>query len=173
MRKINNIIIEPGTELLTIKKHRNTIRGIIINDNNEILMLYSKKFNDYTFPGGGNKENESFTNTLVRELKEEVGALNLKNIKPYGFIEEKRFGIMGNDSVYLQTSYYYLLEVVNFGKQDLIKRELDQGLVPTWVKPIDAIKTNKIQIKNNIGIKGMQTVLIRENIVLNDILKKH
>ncbi|MFA5692650.1 MAG: NUDIX domain-containing protein [Acholeplasmataceae bacterium] len=170
MRKISNIIIEPQSELLTIKKHRNTIRGIVIK-NNQILMVYSKKFNDYTFPGGGIKDNESHLDTLKRELKEEVGALEIENINPYGFIEEKRFGIKGTNSVYLQTSYYYLLEISKYGTQDLIKRELAQGLTPKWITPKEAIKINKKQMKNNINVLGMQTVLIRENIILKDILK--
>ena len=47
------------------------VKALLINSNNEILLGYSH--NDYQFPGGHVEENESLTDALEREIKEENG----------------------------------------------------------------------------------------------------
>ncbi len=170
MRKISDIIIEEGTEDLAVQKERTTVRGIILNDD-KLLMVYSHKFTDYTFPGGGVKKDEDHQTALKRELNEELGAKDLVNLRPYGYIEEKRFGLGDTKSVYLQTSYYYFVEVDGYGKQSLMERELDHGVQPTWVSIEEAIDFNRIAIATYHHHKGMKTVLPREIKVLEDLRK--
>lgn len=69
--------------------NRNAARGIII-DQQDILLLYTKRYNDYSLPGGGVDTNEDLRTGLKRELEEETGAQNIKVIKEYGYIEELR-----------------------------------------------------------------------------------
>ncbi len=172
MRKIHDIIIEDATKDLEITKHRTTIRAIIY-ENQKLLMVYSKDFNDYTFPGGGLKKDEDHIDALKRELKEELGANDVYDIIPYGYIEEKRFGLDAHiDEVYLQTSYYYQCKIRDIGSQNLNAREEKHGAEPIFVTLEDAIKTNQEAIRTNHHHKGMQTVLPREIIVLKDI-KEH
>jgi len=172
MKKISNMIIEPGTKDLKIDKTRVTIRAIIPNEDHQLLMVYAPKLKDYTFPGVGMKKDEDHIDALKREMKEELGANTVINIKPYGYIEEKRFGLSKSPTVYLQTSYYYIASVADFGKQQLAEREIDHGVIPVWVDIDDALKVNRLAIKNGIKKRGMHTVLPRENAVLKDF-KKH
>lgn len=172
MRKIHDIVIEDETKDLPIMKTRTTIRAIIY-ENKKLLMVYSKDFNDFTFPGGGLKNNEDHIEALKRELKEELGANDVYDIFPYGFIEEKRFGLdKHNNQVYLQTSYYYQCKIRDIGSQNLNSREAKHGAEPTFITIDEAIKTNEEAIRTKHHHKGMKTVLPREIIVLNDI-KEH
>ena len=50
------------------------VRGIIINDEGQVLLLYFNKRNGYSIPGGTVEENESIKDTVLREVLEETGA---------------------------------------------------------------------------------------------------
>jgi ADP-ribose pyrophosphatase YjhB (NUDIX family) len=165
MKKISEIIIEDGTSTLSIEKTRTTIRAIIYK-NEKLLMVYSHQFKDYTFPGGGMKTDEDHISALKREIKEELGANKVINIKPYGYIEEKRFGLSETPTVYLQKSYYYFAEVSEFGAQNLAERELIHGVEPVWITMDEAIKQNESSLHTYKHKRGMKTVLPREMKVL-------
>lgn len=171
MKMISNVIYEDIK--LVPNKSRKTVRGIIINEDNEVLLLYSKKFNDYTFPGGGLKEDEDHVEALSRELREEIGAKIVKVLDSVGYIDEIRYGISGSNSVYKQRSYYYLCMIGDIAKPNYQKRELDQGLEAKWVKIDDAINHNSIVLKDNLHqANGLKTVLLREEKVLKYIKKE-
>lgn len=167
MNKIGKTIIEAGINPNGPYKTRQTVRAVIIN-NNIIYMLYSKTYNDYTFPGGGIKENEDHYLALKRELLEELGAHKVTILNKIGYLEELRYGLNDNNSIYLQTSYYYLCEIINIGKRTLNKRELTELSKPVFVKIAKVIKHNNKVLKKDIRHQqsGFKTVLQRENNVL-------
>lgn len=173
MTTFGPLIIEEGLKQSTEIKQRSTVRGIIKNEHNQVLMVYSKAFDDYTFPGGGVKPGETHEDALKRELAEEIGAISLNIIRLCGTTEELRHCIRGTDNVYHQTSYYYLCEVQTFGPQKLMGREAIHGLEPTWIDIDQAIVKNNLVLKNELHQqKGLKTVLQRENLVLSK-LKGH
>lgn len=168
--KIGKTIIESGIKEVDKYKTRTTARAVIINNEKKILMLYSKSFNDYTFPGGGVKEDEDYIKGLKRELDEEIGAKDITIIKRIGHTKEIRYGISGSNSLYEQTSYYYLCRVSNFGQPNYVGREQEQGLEKVWVNIDEAINHNlKIHQKERQFSKGLKTVLLRENQVLQHV----
>lgn len=170
MIPLGTLIIEEGLVSKGNIKERNTIRAIIENDKHQLLMVYSKLFDDYTFPGGGIMDYETHEEALKRELKEEIGAEDVEIIKPCGTTKEMRYGIKGSDNVYMQTSIYYQCKVHKFGAQDLQKREIIHGLEPQWVSINHAIEKNeKVMKDERHQTKGLKTVLIRENMVLNKL----
>lgn len=173
MIKISDRIIEENITQQLQFKQRNTIRAVILNPAHEIFLLYSKKYDDYTFPGGGIKGIETHEDTLRRELREEIGATEIKIIRPLGYLEELRYGIHGDENVYLQTSYYYLVDVLERGLPQYVDFEKYQGLETRFV-PIDlAVQHNiKVMYDDKHRFKGLKTVLPRENTVLNYI-KEH
>lgn len=99
MRKLSDIIIEEGIEDLGIDKIRIIIR-VIICKNDKLLMVYLFIFKDYIFLGGGMKKDEDYISVFKREVKEEIGVSEVFNIKFYGYIEEKRYGILNRLIVY-------------------------------------------------------------------------
>lgn len=168
--KIGKTIIEEGINLkLNLKrKKRKTVRAVVLNDQNEVLMIYSEVFNDYTFPGGGVKPKEKRKETLKRELAEETGAKGIEIIKKIGHTMEIKYSIGGSNNIYEQKSYYYLCSVEEFREPRLMGREIHQGLKTVFVDIEKAIKHNN-KINESRDADGMQTVLIRENIVLNKV----
>lgn len=51
---------------------RPSVRAIIIRED-KVLMIHSKKYDYYKFPGGGPDKGESHIQALIREVKEESG----------------------------------------------------------------------------------------------------
>ena len=170
MINLGPLIIEKGLAFDRMPKTRQTARAIIINEQGELLMAYSSMFKDYTFAGGGLKTGENFEMALQRELTEEFGASDITIIKPIGYTQELRYGIRGEDDIYIQTSIYYHCMIHAFKKQDLHDREVKHGLMPVWISIDDALKQNEfIIIDERHQTKGLKTVLIRENMVLKKL----
>ncbi|CCV63849.1 putative DUTP diphosphatase [Alteracholeplasma palmae J233] len=110
---------------------------------------------------------------LKRELAEEIGANDLEIVKSFGYIDELRYGINGTQSVYEQTSLYYICKVESFGEPKHIKRELSQGLKTVWIDVREAILHNEqVMQDDNHQKQGLKTVLKRENAVLRKILEE-
>ena len=86
---------------------RITARGIII-DQEDILLIYTKRYNDYSFPGGGVDSEESLLDGLKRELAEETGAENVTVLREYGLFEEMRPTHLKEYDLMHQISYFYL-----------------------------------------------------------------
>lgn len=174
MIKIGETIIEAGISTNKPNRKRETVRGVILKDK-QVYLLYSSKFNDYTFPGGGIKDNEEHVETLKRELREELGAIDIEIVAPIGYTEEIRYGINSTNNTYLQTSYYYLVDVGEFVAPNYVGREKNQGLSKRLVNIYEAINHNKIvyETRNEKKWKGFKTVLLRENLVLKYIGDKY
>jgi 8-oxo-dGTP pyrophosphatase MutT (NUDIX family) len=120
---------------------RPSSRAIIIKDG-KIALVYSNKYNYYKFPGGGINESEDKIEALIREVKEEVGLIVIKNsIKEYG--EVKRIQKSNLNQIFYQENYYYLCDVENdLMKQNLDKYEQDEEFILKYVDPQTAIITN-------------------------------
>lgn len=170
MINLGPLIIEEGLQFDRKPKTRQTARAIIINDQCELLMAYSNMFRDYTFAGGGLKPGENFEMALQRELQEELGAVDVTIHQAVGYTQELRYGIRGEDDIYIQTSIYYLCTVNRFIAPEQHQREVLHGLEPRWISASDALVQNEfIIIDERHQTKGLKTVLIRENMVLNKL----
>ena len=169
MIALGPMIIEDGI-IQKPDKVRTTVRAVIINSDHKVLMVYSKLYNDYTFPGGGLKDNEDKEKALKRELREELGAKKIQIIKDLGYIEEIKYGLFDRASTYLQTSIYYVVKIESIGKQKLKYREKVHGIKPTWENVDEVIKHNKKVMDDlNHTAYGLKTVLLREQVVLEKI----
>ena len=148
-------------------------RGIIFDDNNNIALIYSKKYHYYKFPGGGMKEGETQLETLAREIKEETGMTLIPGTaKEFGEVLriQKYTQEEDNDTVFYQQNFYYTCEVEKeIGEQNLDESEKEAEFVLTFV-PIDkAIKENAAFRTDKSPVK--QQMVEREKRVL-EIIKK-
>lgn len=86
---------------------RKASRAIVINQFNQVALLYVSKNNYHKLPGGGFEQNEGKFEALNREVIEEVG-VEIKILSDVGVIIEYR-----NHFEMLQISYCYIASVEN------------------------------------------------------------
>ena len=90
--------------------YRKAARGIILNGSN-ILLMYTERYHDYSLPGGGVDDGEALVEGLIRELEEETGARNIRNIEPMGIYEEYRPWYKPEHDAMHMLSYCYFCRV--------------------------------------------------------------
>jgi 8-oxo-dGTP pyrophosphatase MutT (NUDIX family) len=136
--------VHPGVNPLSAKRFmRNSTRAIVLNGEN-ILLLYTKRYHDYSLPGGGIDKGESNIEGLIRELKEETGAQNVQNIKEFGLFEEYRpWYKEGFDTVHMYSYCYTCTIDDKLLEPELEAYEISNGMFPTWVNIHKAIAHNE------------------------------
>jgi len=122
---------------------RNAVRAIILKEN-KILMALLEKTNEYKFPGGGVEKNESFEDTLKREVLEETGYSVIKIFEKVGTITEYAIAKEGNDKIFKMISEYYAVNIDDKQfEQKLDNYEKDLLFKPCWTEIEEAYKVNK------------------------------
>ncbi|MFT2097762.1 NUDIX hydrolase [Marinomonas sp. 2405UD66-6] len=139
-------------------------RGIVLKGE-EILMLYTQRYDDYTLPGGGIDEGENQIEGLIRELAEETGAQNIRNVKAFGMYEEFRPWYKEDFDIVQMKSYCYTCDIDDeLGETNLEDYEVKNGMKAVWINVHDAIEHNLNTIKNS-DKKGMS--IERETFLLS------
>jgi hypothetical protein len=163
MRSLNTSPVVPlEGKLFT----RQTARAIVLNGDN-ILLLYTARYDDYTLPGGGVDEGECIERALFRELQEETGAKALLNLKPFGRYEEYRAWNKADFDVIRIVSDCFICEICgNFDTPQMEDYESANGMTPVWIDINVAIEHNKKTLLNS-SKKGQS--LIREISLLEQI----
>ena len=148
-------------------QRRRAARGIIV-DGEEILLLYTRRYNDFSFPGGGVDDHEDLLEGLHRELAEETGATGLEVLAPYGRVEEFRphnkpqFDLMHMDSFFYHCRAERLL-----GETRLEDYELANGMEARWVNLHQAIEHNRAVIAAREASMGLS--ILRETRMLQHV----
>ena len=131
----------------------------------EILLLYTGRYDDYSLPGGGIEPNEGWIEGTVRELQEETGAQGVKNIQPFGVYEEYRPWYKTDYDIQHIISYCYTCDVDHeLGDSKLESYEISNDMRAVWINIHDAIRHNEATIASSEK-KGMsierETFLLR------------
>lgn len=130
---------------------RNSARCLLINQNHEICLLYSRARDYYAIPGGGIEPGESLLQALSRETLEETGYL-LKNPKPIGNIHEKRY-----DRV--TTTFFFSAQPDKVLHPNYMPDELEEDYILKWLslpKALQIFQTvcNEQRLHNFPSYKG-------------------
>ena len=110
-------------------------RAIII-DKDEVILIYRRKLKDgvlkeyYAVPGGGQEENETIEECVVREIKEEL-SLDVEIIKYLDKVEDEK-----------NIGYVYQVKIIG-GELKLGGEELEQNNPNNYYEP-RRIKLNNI-----------------------------
>jgi ADP-ribose pyrophosphatase YjhB (NUDIX family) len=163
--------IHPDIEHLDDKKiiKRNATRAIAIDGEN-ILLLFTERYHDYSLPGGGLDEGEDVIAGMVRELEEETGAQNIHSIKPFGIYEEFRPWYKDDADVMHMISYCYSCKVDReLGATAYEDYEVKNGMKAVWINIHEAIAFNEKTIAES-DKKGMS--IERETYLLHMIAKE-
>ncbi len=105
------------------------VRGIIVNDMGQILLLHSKRHNGYSIPGGTVESGETIKDTVVREVLEATGA-DVTPIKVVGkyYHTSKNFSYDGITFDSNRVEYFYFCKFKSFVNDNLgLKGEFDDG----------------------------------------------
>lgn len=139
----------------------------IVTKGEEILLLHTERYCDYSLPGGGVDHGESLQQALIRELSEETGARDINNILPYGLIREFRANYKNPSQIIEMLSYCFTCDIADqFDAQNLEDYELANGMTVHWVNINKAIEYNEktMALSKKKGIS-----IIRETYLLNHI----
>lgn len=128
---------------------RKAARAIVLNQEN-ILLLYTQRYHDYSLPGGGIDIGEDNITGLKRELREETGAQNITNINAFGLYEEYRPWYKNDYDVIHMLSYCYTCDI----DEELLSprfepHEHQNGMKPVWINIHEAIAHNELTIANS------------------------
>lgn len=146
---------------------RKTVRAIVLHDE-EILLLYTRRYNDYSFPGGGLNAGEDILTGLCRELQEETGARNIKILHHYGDVDEYRPHAKPNYDLLYMRSHFYVCQVDRaLGDAAMEGYELSNGMAAAWVNIHGAISHNEKVIADNEASMGMS--IQRETLMLKHV----
>jgi ADP-ribose pyrophosphatase YjhB (NUDIX family) len=147
--------------------HRKAARGIILDGEN-ILMLYTARYHDYTLPGGGIDDGEDAEMGLIRELQEETGAQNIRDIRAFGIYEEFRPWHKPEFDIVHMESYCFVCTIdAELGETRFEDYEIKNGMKPVWMNIHEAIAHNEETIANS-DKKGMS--IERETFLLKLIV---
>ena len=159
MRHINTLIHPEVLGLINPRTYsRKAARAVVINDD-EILLIYTKRYDDYTLPGGGVDENEPIKEALIRELHEETGAKNIEIVSEFGIYEEYRpYHYEAYDQMHMLSHIYVCSIDKELGEAKPESYEVTNGSIPVWVKLIDAIKHNEAIIESSPKSMGLSVL---------------
>ena len=116
-----------GTDGLCDALPRKTARAIAINDQGLLEVMYAKRFDLHSLPGGGIEGDESPETAIAREIWEETGCI-CSAIEPLGVVLENRF-----HADYTQIDYYFVVTTCGEGGQlHLTPNEAQNGTRPQW-----------------------------------------
>lgn len=153
---------------------REAARGIVLM-NDSILLLFTERYNDYSFPGGGVEYGEDIEKCLSRELAEETGARNIQIKHHYGYIEEIRPYPKKDYELMHMISHFYMCEIdAVLGEPKMESYEHKNGMRPVWVNLHDAIKHNQSVMQRKDQSMGQS--IYRETFMLEKIasdLRQH
>ncbi|MGC9422964.1 NUDIX hydrolase [Vibrio sp.] len=148
---------------------RKAARAIVL-EGEEILLLYTERYDDYTLPGGGVDKQEDIIQAMVRELQEETGASNIQMIQPFGLYEEFRPWYREDADVMHMISYCYTCKADRqLGQMRLEEYEINNGMQPVWMNIHQAIAHNEQTMAQSTQ-KGMS--IERETFLLRLIAKE-
>ena len=148
MRLLRKFIHEDATSLENKKVYNRTAARAVVVDGENILLMYTKRYDDYSFPGGGVDENEDIREGMIRELEEETGAKNIEVLSEFGIYEEiKPIWKKEYDFINMVSHFYVCDTHRELGKNSLEDYEIKNGMDARWVNIYDAIAHNKAVIE--------------------------
>lgn len=137
-------LTHPGVSLEGTVFERQAVRAIVMRGR-EILLLYTRRYDDYSFPGGGLDAGEDPVAGLRRELLEETGAADVCVERYVGYLDEYRPPLKGGayDVLFMRSHFYLCRLDGELGEARPEAYELANGMVPRWIGIDAALAHNR------------------------------
>lgn len=149
---------------------RHAVRSIIVRDR-QVALIKSTKKGFYQFPGGGINSGETHQQALARETLEEAGLVILPHtVRPFGVVREIRASQFAPETIFDQTSYYYLADAEPDARpQTLEDYERDLGYTLEWVD-MEAARQVNLELCRTHSYKSK--FVLREAEILGLLLRQ-
>ncbi|MFN3312167.1 MAG: NUDIX hydrolase [Hyphomonas sp.] len=169
MRLIKKLV-HPDAEARTgVILTRRAARGIVLRETS-ILLLFTERYNDFSFPGGGVAEGEDLIDGLRRELEEETGASNVRVQRGYGYIEELRPHWQPGFDLMHMTSHFFVCDIdPELRAPKMEDYETANGMRPVWVGLDEALAHNRGVMQRREAKMGLS--IQRETFMLEELAK--
>ena len=149
--------------------NRHAARAIVLKGEN-ILLLYTQRYDDYSLPGGGIDAGEDNVEGLMRELREETGAQGICNVRDFARYDEYRPWYKTDADIIHMISHCYVCDIDDeLGETTYEAYELKNGMKPLWINIYEAITHNEAVIANS-DKKGLS--IERETFLLKVIVEE-
>ncbi len=123
---------------------RHAVRGIVIDENNQVAILHSQSHNFYELPGGGVENSENDERAVIREIREEAGC-TVEIVERMGSVIAM---LTSGDAKNI--SQGFLCKAVKKSASDFANDEIDEDFETIWVRDLDeAIELISRNSKNN------------------------
>ncbi|MEG0766763.1 MAG: NUDIX domain-containing protein [Clostridia bacterium] len=110
------------------KVSRYSARGILMDENNRVCLLYLAETGFYKLPGGGIEGNETKEQAFLREIREETG-YHAVVVSALGTLEEHKYR-----NNFLQVSHCFLAQRVGSMQPPMLTaHELSVGVTQQWM----------------------------------------
>jgi 8-oxo-dGTP pyrophosphatase MutT (NUDIX family) len=161
MKRLLTIHRQPGLNPKGTTLFRKAYRAIIFREE-KLLLIRSRKYGEYKFPGGGQHDHEVGIDVLRREVAEETGYFIYSRIIPYGSTMEYAKDFEGKFDIFKQYSLYYICQVHTATKPLALEDyEIEYGYAPIWISIEEAIRNNRnVPSNDRIPWKERDTAIL-------------
>jgi 8-oxo-dGTP diphosphatase len=148
---------------------RAAVRAVIA-DGRRLLLIYARQTGEYKFPGGGVGAGETQRQAVIREAREEAGAVVLCVGECLGEIVEYDRPVEPELDLFQMTSTYFRCEIApGLACQRLDAYEADLGYVPVWIEAAEALRHNQALLA--APLPGLPRWVQRDTQVLEFLVK--
>ena len=151
---------------------RPSARGIIEKDG-KFLLMHSRKFGYYKFPGGGIEAGEDPIQALIREVGEETGCVVIpESVEEYGSVFRRERDTENPAGIFEQQNYYYFCEISDETTERKIEDyEITEDFAPEWVPFLtSAAHENRVNMRRG-GERGIVEREMRVMDMVDEVIR--
>jgi 8-oxo-dGTP diphosphatase len=141
IKRLTDSDVLGGSPILINSISRFGSRGVLIDNDLNVAMLYMSQLNLYKLPGGGIEEGEAREEAFLREIREETG-FEAEILHELGYIEEHK-----NKNNFLQYSYCFVAKALKFNDDIMLSEsEMKLGMEAKWMTLEKALELMNISV---------------------------
>jgi 8-oxo-dGTP diphosphatase len=162
IKRLTDSDILGGYPILINSISRFASRGVLIDKNLNVAMLYMSQLNLHKLPGGGIEEGEVREEAFLREIREETG-FEAEILHELGYIEEHK-----NKNNFLQYSYCFVAKAFKFHDEVMLSEsEMKLGMETKWMSLEMALEimNNSVHSCDDYSTKFM---ILRDKTILEE-----
>jgi len=152
-----------GADRICRNEPRRVVRAVLLDENDQVAVLYIGKCNFYILPGGGIEDGEKPEQALRREALEETGC-RCEIVRELGIVEEN-----GASRDYFEKSYCYLARVA--GEKGALNLTEEETLEDTRLEWHGIYRAADLIKKQECPDYEMKFSVMRDGVLMDEVLR--